>query len=505
MDGIFEETDFLKGLEDINWEEDWDDLCGLIGSDALCCVDQLDEICQANEIVPYVPSAPAAEQSRTALMPLSKQRFSKRVTDEEVSRAIQDRIPTNTVKSTAWCTRIFEDWSKERGVNKELVAMPADVMDTCLSQFVYEAVKQDGSPYPPNSLYQIIAGLQRHLRENGRPEIAFFDERSPVFDKLRKSLDSRMKQLAKDGLGMDRKSADPITREMESQLWEKGIFSRESGNGLLNIVYFYNCKFFGLRAGDEHRQLKVEQFSFGTSDGTEYVQFTGSTSKTYSGGLKHRRLSPKSLKIHSVPELGERDMVGCYRYYLSLIPGEGPFYRRPTCSKVTSLFEKPSFTKQVVGKNTLNSLVRRFCTEAGFSGNFTGHSGKVTCATELFVNNVDEQLIQIQTGHRSTSSVRCYKRPHDEHVQKISKILQPPPCKKGTTAVVAAAVDDEKENVDQADWEKPCVEPFSQAMTPTLNPMALISGFFGGSRVPQATIPAFSAGNMTFNFNLGSK
>ena len=28
-------------------------------------------------------------------------------------------------------------------------------------------------------------------------------------------------------------------------------------------------------------------------------------------------------------------------------------------------------------------------------GYFTGHSGKVTCATELFSANVDEQLIQV--------------------------------------------------------------------------------------------------------------
>ena len=33
-----------------------------------------------------------------------------------------------------------------------------------------------------------------------------------------------MKQLAVEGLGMERKTADPITREMEMELWEKGFF-----------------------------------------------------------------------------------------------------------------------------------------------------------------------------------------------------------------------------------------------------------------------------------------
>ena len=31
----------------------------------------------------------------------------------------------------------------------------------------------------------------------------------------------------------------------------------------------------------------------------------------------------------------------------------------------------------------LNGLVKRFCAEVGIFGNFPGHSGKVTCATEL--------------------------------------------------------------------------------------------------------------------------
>jgi hypothetical protein len=84
-----------------------------------------------------------------------------------------------------------------------------------------------------------------------------------------------MKELAEGGHGAERKSDEPITQEMEESLWDKNIFTRKTGIGLLYIVYFYNCKFFGLRAGDEHRSLCVDQFSFGESDGCQYLQFTG--------------------------------------------------------------------------------------------------------------------------------------------------------------------------------------------------------------------------------------
>ena len=39
--------------------------------------------------------------------------------------------------------------------------------------------------------------------------------------------------------------------------------------------------------------------------------------------------------------------------------------------------------------------------QAGFNGHFTNHSGKVTCVTQLFEDNVDEQFFKLQTDHRS--------------------------------------------------------------------------------------------------------
>jgi len=65
------------------------------------------------------------------------------------------------------------------------------------------------------------------------------------------------------------------------------------------------------------------------------------------------------------------------------------------------------------------------CECAGFSGCYTNHSGKVTCATELFAQNVDEQLIMQQMGHCS-SAVKEYKRPGVANDVLVSTILQPP-------------------------------------------------------------------------------
>lgn len=46
--------------------------------------------------------------------------------------------------------------------------------------------------------------------------------------------------------------------------------------------------------------------------------------------------------------------------------------------------------------------------KGGLSGNFMNHSGKRTCATQMYIEGVPEQEIMKRTGHRS-EAVRKYK------------------------------------------------------------------------------------------------
>ena len=76
-----------------------------------------------------------------------------------------------------------------------------------------------------------------------------------------------------------------------------------------------------------------------------------------------------------------------------------------------------------------NSHSRENCSRVLQTGHFTNHSGEITCATQSFEENVDEQLIKLQSGHRC-DAVRAYKRPTKSHALQVSNILQPPLPKK---------------------------------------------------------------------------
>ncbi len=55
----------------------------------------------------------------------------------------------------------------------------------------------------------------------------------------------------------------------------------------------------------------------------------------------------------------------------------------------------------------------------------TAHSLRVTCASTLFQNNVEEKLIRERTGHISNALFR-YEKPSEEQIKCVSDCLGPP-------------------------------------------------------------------------------
>lgn len=100
----------------------------------------------------------------------------------------------------------------------------------------------------------------------------------------------------------------------------------ETSTELSNCVFFYNCRLFGFRACDEHRNLDASQFAIGPETDLKYVEFMGRASKNVQGGLKHPNVETKSIKHFEQME-NPRCVVKIYEKYLDLIPRNGPFYR----------------------------------------------------------------------------------------------------------------------------------------------------------------------------------
>ena len=80
---------------------------------------------------------------------------------------------------------------------------------------------------------------------------------------------------------------------------------------------------------------------------------------------------------------------------------------------------------QAVGRNKLAKLIPDMCKAAAIPGRKTGHSGKVTCATTLYQQNFNDQLIKERTGHRSIEALHKYKQTGSDQKMKVSMALLP--------------------------------------------------------------------------------
>ena len=137
--------------------------------------------------------------------------------------------------------------------------------------------------------------------------------------------------MSKGNVGIIKGQASAISYDCEEVMWEKGILGEHEPNILRNTVLFLigiNC---GLRAGDEHYDLRRDsvdhpsQFSFQRNEkGQRCVVYSEDTvTKAYDGGLAHMRKDHKIVWIFPSENVN-RCPVRLIDKYMSLCPAIGP-------------------------------------------------------------------------------------------------------------------------------------------------------------------------------------
>ncbi|XP_062588650.1 zinc finger MYM-type protein 2-like [Saccostrea cucullata] len=326
---------------------------------------------------------------------------------------------------------LLTNWQNERKrmlpnhdtfMYQDIMKMSDEEINKTMSFFVAEVRNKSGEDYRPNSLYEIVCAIQHKLRHEGR-FINFLDD--DKFHDMRSILDSKMKELSGRGMGIERKRAEIITEAQEDEMLSKGVLGRDTPQKLLDTLLFQLGLHFALRAGQEHRNLRVgtnSQISLSMdASGLRYLEYREDVSKTNRGGLQHKNLQPKVTRAYQNKNVPERCPVLTYEKYLHLRPEAGKtnaLYLRPLRYPTDSTW----YADSPVGVHTLQQTVAKLCKIAGFTGHYTNHSLRATAATRLYDAGIDEQLITEKTGHRSTS-VRLYKRTNKEQQQRVSKII----------------------------------------------------------------------------------
>ena len=113
------------------------------------------------------------------------------------------------------------------------------------------------------------------------------------FSTFRKALDAEMREANKIGIAQERKKPQrgDVTEEEKLELWRQNLLGGHSAESLLNTLYFYNGKLFGLRA-NEHRLLRISNIVLVDN----LIIFDETLSKTFHGGLKDLKKQARYIK-----------------------------------------------------------------------------------------------------------------------------------------------------------------------------------------------------------------
>lgn len=123
-------------------------------------------------------------------------RFRKAVTSKEEADKLSNAIPKATRYKNNWAFKIFQDWKNERrnklpeleqtSLDTELESveslevdfekMTPKSLDFWIGKFLQEVADKNGNRYPGPTLYQIVAGLKRHLEAKHRRDVNMLDK-----------------------------------------------------------------------------------------------------------------------------------------------------------------------------------------------------------------------------------------------------------------------------------------------------------------------------------------
>ncbi len=321
----------------------------------------------------------------------------------------------------------FRTWLASKGEERDICNIPPALLDIFIGTFLETVnfVDKNGvtKDYEPDSLTSLHRGIARYLRESKYSHDIIT---SPDFEKSRKTLEARRKELKCKGLGNKPNKADALTPEEENRLWSSGQLNLSGDARVLqNTIFFLIAKLLGFRGADEHRQLAWGDLQLKVDmDGNEYLQWNERKTKTRNG--QPANIRPYQPKIYC-SENKERCPIECFKLYASHRPAEmklesSPFYL--SVKKTKKAKDNVWCNRSAMGKNYIGKIMKEMCLSAGIKGNKTNHSIRKTMCTNLLHAGVPPTLIQQLSGHKNVQSVNNYATASEIQQREMCKILQ---------------------------------------------------------------------------------
>ncbi|KAF4025720.1 hypothetical protein G4228_017694 [Cervus hanglu yarkandensis] len=252
-------------------------------------------------------------------------------------------------------------------LKEDLLSHTTAELDYGLAHFVNEIRRPNGENYAPDSIYYLCLGIQEYLCGSNRKDNIFIDPGYQTFEQeLNKILRSWQPSILPDG--------SIFSRVEEDYLWRIKQLGSHSPVALLNTLFYFNTKYFGLKTVEQHLRL-----SFGTvfrhwkknpltMENKACLRYqvsslcgTDSEDKITTGKRKHEDDEPVFEQIENTAN-PSRCPVKMFECYLSKSPQNlnqrmDVFYLQPECS--SSADSPVWYSSASLDRNTLENMLVR--------------------------------------------------------------------------------------------------------------------------------------------------
>ena len=213
-----------------------------------------------------------------------------------------------TTKAKSWAVKMFNDWKRATNERAKEARVPDDIflcsdkeiITSILSRFVAETRITNGIAYPSKTLYQLMCGPLRHMKECPN----FLDKKDNQFRTLHRAMDAHFHHLHSNGVGRIIKHAKSQSREDEQKLWATGVMGTTNPRALQNTAFFIVGKMFSLTGGQELCELKLSHVV--RHDYPNRYEYTEHVSITRNGTFKKLHIQSKVVSLYRCPEAGNR-------------------------------------------------------------------------------------------------------------------------------------------------------------------------------------------------------
>ena len=173
--------------------------------------------------------------------------------EQVINQFIKSLKPASTKYKESLDVKRFRTFFSELGEKRDILDLPADRLNSLLSNFFMKARRYNGKLYDPDTLSSLCRSLQRFLTENGSSVNIKF---APEFALSRRTLAARRKELVTMGLGNKPNACRMITDKEEKLLFELKAFGTEDPVVLQRTMWYLISLRFGYRGREQASELK---------------------------------------------------------------------------------------------------------------------------------------------------------------------------------------------------------------------------------------------------------